>query len=124
MDRLTEKLTTEQANKLCNAISNAVQSGSCSYLRFGTLGENTAPGCVIAQLASLEGVTGLQLEDWFGSVYNVIDKKLSGYEVLLPYPLSVLADLQGMWDNGGINEDEGLRRNTMREYVREHEAVQ
>lgn len=97
------KLTKDQIKKLYAAINSAREPGGCKYVSDGV------PCCVIAQLATLEGVPLETLERW-NSTEDILDGQDSITELYAKqqpatgmlnekYGIVFLRDLQDIWDN-------------------------
>lgn len=107
-------LSDEQKEKLYKAIDAARMPGACDYVEGG------APCCVIAQLASLEGVSVNDMYSWgIAQVQNLAQQdKARGFEFVTKYPSELLKELQGIWDGCVVAWRYGNARQLMKEKVR------
>ena len=103
-----KKITAEQKRNLLSAIDLANNRGTGLY----TEGDKMC--CVIAHLASLEGVSHALIKRWDDGVFVILSKK-GAPGALKPYPLELLHYLQYIHDNLDIDEETSKAR--MREMV-------
>lgn len=118
-------LTPEQCQKLQTAIDNAREPGECRYTK------DDQPCCVIAQLATLEGVsveTLKKLDDLStNSIDHILDygsKQPCEYEPykmmaekLQSYPTKMLQSMQNQWDS---TTNSYVARDEMRHIVQKY----
>jgi hypothetical protein len=90
-------LTNDQKKKLYQAIDNAQGFGECSY----------AKGCVIAQLAELEGADPSDWDEYKSRsshgalpIHYLWEECESARISLKTYPLYLLSKIQEHWDRG------------------------
>jgi hypothetical protein len=115
-------LTQTQVEKLKQAVANAQGQGQCAYVIDGK------PGCVIGQLAVLEGVSAESLQQWPSSkIWALL--KLDGGEsapqcsVLKEYPATLLQGLQDEWDDKFFERSEEQVREAMLERIQDFQRV-
>ena len=95
------QVSSEDYALLLESIQAAKGPGVCQYVI------DDQPGCVVAQYAFRKGVTLEQLKTWDRSWHGseslqidaVCNKGLNGTEVIEDH-MDVLAELQGIWDEG------------------------
>ncbi len=94
------------------AIAKARGPCECRYV----LGDSK-PGCVIGQLARIEGVSLDELRVWDRSaratITDVVEKRPRAKALASKYGLSLLSRLQEKWDTAGV-WDRGTTRVTTR----------
>ncbi len=107
---VVERLTQDQAEKLRKAISQAQKFGGCKYV------SEDKPCCVIAQLATLEGVPLEKLREWDEA--NSQSVLAIQPEELASYSFSRLSQIQNFWDGiGTVNEPMETRIDHARELM-------
>lgn len=89
---MSTELTPEQREKLEQAVDLARGAGACRYVL------NGAPGCVVAQVAVLEGVPLSTLREWDTSTENDAPSVYDRTPELREYPRDLIAALQLEWD--------------------------
>ncbi len=92
-------LTRDQLLKLQYSIDAAADYAMCAYQK------NGAPCCVMGQLAHREGVSVEELERWDGLDASENDIRQIRPSELQSYPMTLLMDLQILWDCGSIPTD-------------------
>lgn len=85
-------LTKKQRKNLNLAIDRARGPGACSYVI------DDEPGCVIGQLAAIEGVSVNQLNTWGTQTVKYLCDKNELPEPLTRYPNVLLRQVQKVWD--------------------------
>ncbi len=120
-------ITKEQDEKIRRAITSAQQPGECLYVA------NGQPCCIIAQLATLEGLEIEELTAWdmeytthpdgtksaLNAISTILDRNPLAQHVFTGYDTGTLAQLQRHWDRldvaeltvlGSVNPNDELLR--------------
>jgi len=103
--------TQDQIDKLNKAIDLAEEFGACLYTQDGK------PCCVIAQLASLEGINVKRFDVGLKPIDAYL--RLGRFKELDVYPREFLVGLQNIWDSKQIYKTEDNARAAMRQFVKE-----
>lgn len=105
-------ITAEQKEKLYRAIELARNAGGCEYVYKGK------PCCVIAQLASIEGITIDNMKEWGSkAIASIWFSGMISIRPLLVYPSYVLTLIQSAWDDTHNSFAEETRRANMKAIV-------